>query len=584
MRIKTKHLIVLIPVVIVLVGGWRYRWVSDDASIDFRVIHNILHGYGPVYNPGERVEVYTDPLWLALLTIVSGVLTFISLQWWSVLLGLAFTGGGFWLAGLATMSIAQDEEERFVLPLGLICVSVVGGVWMFATSGLETGLIFGWLGLCWWLLVRTLRHENRGLYLTAAVLSLGFIIRPDMILFTIAEGIVLGVLLFRNKPPERSVGYRHVFLLGVLLFAVPLLSELLRIAYFGLLVSNTAIAKSAGSSYWSQGFTYAWDFIRPYFLFIPILFLGAIAVKRGALWWQRGSRLVLLVAIAPVIGGFLDSIYVIRVGGDFMHARMLLPGFFSIFAVVWIGRPRAGTAIFPSLGVGTIVWAALCLVSLRYTVPGIGPNMVANERQFYVNITGSAHPISPSDYPTFSWYTAGLTLRRRASGLSASEKIMTIGDTGVPGDWTSKPFTSELPEQLFASFGNIGFEGLAAGEHVYVFDTFSLANPIGAHFSVTVRGRPGHEKTVDPLWMIARFGHPYTQSDPLGATRQELIDAHAALQCQPLAGYLKSITGALTWRGILTNFEHAFTWTTMTFSSDPIVARHQLCTNVAKLG
>jgi arabinofuranosyltransferase len=191
MGIKKRYIIALIPVVIVLVGGWNYRWVAEDAYIDFRVVHNILHGYGPVFNPGERVEVYTDPLWVALLTVFSGVFSFISVQWWSVILGLVTSGGGFWLAGLATSSLASKNDDGEALPVGLVCLSVVGGVWMFVTSGLETGLIFGWLGLSWWLLVRALREANRGIYLAALVISLGFAIRPDMALFTLTDGSFL---------------------------------------------------------------------------------------------------------------------------------------------------------------------------------------------------------------------------------------------------------------------------------------------------------------------------------------------------------------------------------------------------------
>ena len=107
-----KYLLVLLPTVIVLVGGWRYRWVSDDAYIDFRVVHNILSGYGPVFNPGERVEAYTDPFWVLLLTIFSGLLRFIDVEWWSVLMGLLFTGAGFWFAGLGTVSLAERRMSK----------------------------------------------------------------------------------------------------------------------------------------------------------------------------------------------------------------------------------------------------------------------------------------------------------------------------------------------------------------------------------------------------------------------------------------------------------------------------------------
>ena len=43
-------------------------WLGDDAYITFRVVWNVVHGYGPVFNPGERVQAYTHPLWMLVLT------------------------------------------------------------------------------------------------------------------------------------------------------------------------------------------------------------------------------------------------------------------------------------------------------------------------------------------------------------------------------------------------------------------------------------------------------------------------------------------------------------------------------------
>ena len=43
------------------------NYVADDAFITFRYVYNFVHGNGPVYNPGERVEGYTHFLWVALL-------------------------------------------------------------------------------------------------------------------------------------------------------------------------------------------------------------------------------------------------------------------------------------------------------------------------------------------------------------------------------------------------------------------------------------------------------------------------------------------------------------------------------------
>ena len=48
-------------------------WLGDDAYITFRVAWNALHGYGPVFNPGERVQAYTHPLWFLVMTAAHAV-------------------------------------------------------------------------------------------------------------------------------------------------------------------------------------------------------------------------------------------------------------------------------------------------------------------------------------------------------------------------------------------------------------------------------------------------------------------------------------------------------------------------------
>ena len=48
-------------------------WLCDDIFITFRAVDNFLAGYGPVWNVGERVQVYTHPLWYALLVIGIGI-------------------------------------------------------------------------------------------------------------------------------------------------------------------------------------------------------------------------------------------------------------------------------------------------------------------------------------------------------------------------------------------------------------------------------------------------------------------------------------------------------------------------------
>ncbi|MCX7840525.1 MAG: hypothetical protein N2559_13895, partial [Anaerolineae bacterium] len=44
----------------------------DDAYISFRYAQNALRGHGLVFNPGERVEGFTNFLWTALMIPLEG--------------------------------------------------------------------------------------------------------------------------------------------------------------------------------------------------------------------------------------------------------------------------------------------------------------------------------------------------------------------------------------------------------------------------------------------------------------------------------------------------------------------------------
>src|SRR5712692_3374466 len=45
-------------------------WFNDDSYITFRTVDNFVNGYGLTWNIDERVQVYTHPLWMFLLSMV----------------------------------------------------------------------------------------------------------------------------------------------------------------------------------------------------------------------------------------------------------------------------------------------------------------------------------------------------------------------------------------------------------------------------------------------------------------------------------------------------------------------------------
>src|SRR5262249_55717198 len=144
--------------------------------------------------------------------------------------------------------------------------------------------------------------------------------------------------------------------------AIPFVSEVFRVAYYASLVPNTALAKEAGAADWSQGLRYLANFVSPYALFVPIVllvFASAVLLRR-----VRHDRATVAIVAAPLAGAVVHALYVVRLGGDFMHARLLLPAMFALALPCAVVQVRRGVALSAALGLA-LVWAVVCGVELR---------------------------------------------------------------------------------------------------------------------------------------------------------------------------------------------------------------------------
>ena len=580
---------ILVPLVIVLVGAWHYRWVDEDAFINFRIIDNLLAGHGLVFNVGERVEVDSDPLWLFTLVVGHEVLPFLDLEWLSVGLGLCCTAGGFLAGGRAVqLLVAERDGSATVLPVGLLIVSVVAGVWEFSTSGLEMSMVFLWIGASYLLLVRYARRRRRSLPV-AFVMGLGTLIRPELALMTVVfVAALLWVMAAPGAANRRPWAVRALAAIAVAL-ALPVLFELFRMGYYGLVVPNTGLAKAGGSAWWSQGFTYLWNFLSPYTLWLPLVCCLPFLVLPARRWWRGGDRVGVVLLLAPVAAGLVDMAYVVHLGGDYMHARLLLPGFFALCLPIAVpDRRQAAPMALPLLVVA--VWAVICAGWLRFVPPpvtSLNPQTVfiSNERNSWISATGNPHPITAADYAKALSGEAGSDLARLARRVPAGRQdMLVITDDFAPiGRASRLPAHSSLPFRLAVNVPAIGVIGFVAGPQVYVFDAYSLANPIGSHTVIVHHARPGHEKFIGPAWMVARFGIPGELVPSLGGqlAAYQVSSARQALACAPLSTYLEAITAPVTSSRFFSDMAHSFGWSSFSFSAVPSRAALELCGSAA---
>jgi len=136
------------PIVIVfllaIVARMIYYYLSgftfDDAFITFRYVDNIIGGNGFVYNPGERVLGTTTPLFVFILTILSGV--GIPILKASLGLSLIFSG----LTAVIILRLAQSLGMGRLSYIPVMAYIFFPRLLVTDTAGMETAL-FGLLNL-----------------------------------------------------------------------------------------------------------------------------------------------------------------------------------------------------------------------------------------------------------------------------------------------------------------------------------------------------------------------------------------------------------------------------------------------------
>ena len=71
--IRTRKLIIpMLAIFIALLV--QTSWVEEDAFITLRTSDNFIHGYGLRWNIDERVQTFTNPLWMFMLAGVHTII------------------------------------------------------------------------------------------------------------------------------------------------------------------------------------------------------------------------------------------------------------------------------------------------------------------------------------------------------------------------------------------------------------------------------------------------------------------------------------------------------------------------------
>jgi arabinofuranosyltransferase len=555
------------PTLLILVFAYQRRWMSDDGLIYTRAVRQILAGNGPVFNTGERAEASTGTLWQWLLALLS-FLSQADPGRVAVFGGLALTGAGFALAldGARRLYVAgacPRHPPRTVMPAGVLVMLALPPVWDFATSGLETGLGTCWMGAAWWCLIRC-REQPAGRWPagSAFLIGLGPMVRPDFGIAAIGFLVALWLLV---RP-----GRRAALRLATAALALPAAYEVFRAGYYGELFPLSAVSKSAGSARWARGVAYLGDFASPYRLWVAgvlLLALAAVLVlgRRGA--GARDDRVLIAV---PVLCGLAMTAYVVWVGGDFMHARMLLPGLFMLLLPMSL-VPVSRWAVLPAVGLGA--WALVCAVAWRVPYGLIdGATGISDERAFYVTQSGTAHPDTGADHARYDPIT-----QTADSALALRRRVLVLPDvTLVAPDVTLVPLRPDLPDGFALTWPALGVNGVDVPLDQLSVDPMGLSYPLAAHLDVTAVGRAGHDKWLPDVWLVADYGDP-NASVPQGIDPVQLAAARRALSCGALAELQASARAPMTVGRFWSNLVGAVGRSSLTFPGDPVAAEREFC-------
>jgi hypothetical protein len=282
----------------------------DDAFISLRYAARLLHGQGLTWTDGERVEGYSNLLWVLAVAGVGSVCSDLVLVARS--LGVVCIGGVFALLFVSGLR-RPGRSAPWFCGAAALALALCGPVAAWSIAGLEQGL------LALLLMAANVASESvhdtqlpvqpRATWTMSLVLGLSCVTRPDGALFTVSA--VLAVLCARGLS-------RTTLRLAATLVSLPaaftLAQLLFRSSYYGEFVPNTYHAKGAFT--WTrlqQGVQYVRDSVRP---------LGALwmagGLALGAAAFDRGLRQRVLFALWACA---LWLVYLVRIGGDIFPQR-----------------------------------------------------------------------------------------------------------------------------------------------------------------------------------------------------------------------------------------------------------------------
>jgi hypothetical protein len=455
--------------VIALSALWHarsYDFFCDDAFIALRYAKNLTEHHELSYNLGQRVEGFTSPLWVLLISALgcSGVPLVSAAR----LLGAGAGLFSFWALSRFWDELLPKAPWLVLVPAAALAISAPFAAWTL--GGLETPLFVATFTLSLASIARAARRRDLQSSLQAG-LSVAFcaLCRPEGATL-IAIGSIVLCLPF---PGSRAGLWRR--LLAWSLPSALLVGgyQLFRLHYYGYPFPNTFYVKTSGEGLWGRGVTYlgfagtelGWALVGACLLSFAFLLLPNSVLPSP----QRNhpSRVLTLCTAAATT---VQLLYVARVGGDFLDLyRFLTPLLPAAFCIL----TGASSVLFSMVG-GRARFLVAGLASCLFVAHGRSELAMARRASQIAESSRAALHLEPLGWTrTYArrWQGIGTWLAR----ARAAKDSTAVGAAGA------LPFFSELPN----------------------LDLFGLNDLEIARHGRIIGNRPGHQRFVAMEYLFA---------------------------------------------------------------------------------
>ncbi len=423
----------------------RTAWLCDDAFITLRTIDNFVNGFGLRFNVIERVQAYTHPLWLFLITIPYYFLR--DPFYTPIIISILIT---VFLSIIASYKISSSKYNAFLFILLLV---VSKSFIDYSTSGLENALSHLIAVLFIWIYIKD-GLNNKKIFLLSLISSLALLNRMDSVLFYL-PALIDVFLKSKNK--------KSLFLIvaGLTPFIIWTLFSLI---YYGYPFPNTFYAKlNTGipkTELFSQGLYYFYNSLKfdPITIIVIFTALAFILIKREKKYYPISA------------GVLLYMIYIIYIGGDFMSGR-----FFSLAFIISL-------AILSTIVKFTNYKAKIAVIAAVMIFMFLSPNPPVLSGLNYSDKDANfleEHGIS--DERGFYYHNASLWKAMNGEKMP-NHPMQDVAKRHI-----------EMKEKAFLA-GAIGFFGYYAGPSVFVVDVYALSDPLLAKL---------HVVSYDPIFGVA---------------------------------------------------------------------------------